>query len=566
MLSRLVLAASLVLVSAGLCAAQTSPTLKTTRLSEGQRKSWTYVVTFSDIKSDAVATVDVELASSVAVTADAPNQAAELSRPPGAIRWRITQKVAAPATTVSLTFTATTTDSLIVERQIVLIPAMRPGDLGPNFQLSADGPFLATQGNLSLCKVFLAEDDYRFEAASGKPDAEAAFACAEQLESHVTQLAKGETDVAEIFVGASIRDVDTKRRYLIRLHTLYRRVKQRNNTIRAEIDEITTEKQDASIKEARALTTKTREKISSDGGVSDTIHELMAGVGIRERLAASFDGGVSFAEAGNDTVPSGRDSTLETAGRGLIRWETEHFGDDRGSNWDFSLAGAFGFVPVMGLVSASENAAVIRNADTGLPKPFATYSQGLMWDVSPRWNVHVGDRQEFAVVARMGHTWTMSDIDVFERKVGTSPTNVTLTRLKNGVGRVTPFREIGVEIRLHTSESRDLLHHEKSYLNPAAYLGFGYRRDSRFKAGEELIGTDGDRLYFRLGLSINRIMRLPSDSKIASIQFGVDYDHSISRNVPSGLRLFIGPDINVIKLLRADTPAPPAAPASTPAK
>jgi hypothetical protein len=290
----------------------------------------------------------------------------------------------------------------------------------------------------------------------------------------------------------------------------------------------------------------------------DRIHYLMALYGLRERLAAALDSGVSLAETGDDEVRAARDTTLETQVRGLARWETEHFGDDKPKlGMDFSVGGSFGFIPIMTLVS-------VRDPQTGLlvggddtPTPFSTYFQGFTWDVAGRAHFAARGRLEPGVFLKFGHGLLLSDTDSFDRAGGAAgaKSTVVLQRLRNGTGRVSPFWEAGFEGRLYGEESMDQIHSEKTYLNPALHLATGYRHDSRFEQWGQLSDTNPHRMFLRMAVSFNRFVNRVIEGEkpnVFSFQFGVDYDRSLSKNVPSSVRFFFGPDANLIKMLKPD--------------
>jgi hypothetical protein len=228
------------------------------------------------------------------------------------------------------------------------------------------------------------------------------------------------------------------------------------------------------------------------------VHRLMSIYGLRERIAAALDTGVSWAEAGDDEVRSARDTHFETQGRGLMRWESEHFGDDKPIlGMDFSVGGTFGFIPVMTLVSVTDptTGTVIGGKDT--PTPFATYFQGMLWDVTGRAHLGSKGRIEPAFLLRYGHTMLFSDTDSFERSgAANDRQTVIMQRLRNGTGRVARVWEAGLEARMYDGESMDLIPSEKSYLNPALQVSFGYKNDKRFQEWLECA------LFFALLLSV----------------------------------------------------------------
>ena len=106
-------------------------------------------------------------------------------------------------------------------------------------------------------------------------------------------------------------------------------------------------------------------------------------------------------------------------------------------------------------------------------------------------------------MARFGQTILTSDTESYERSAAANPETVVLRRLEGPTGRAARFWETGGELRVYNAEYMDLIHHEKSYLNPAIYLSSGYRNDRRFAEWGELHGTNPHRLFVRFAISFN---------------------------------------------------------------
>jgi hypothetical protein len=380
----------------------------------------------------------------------------------------------------------------------------------------------------------------------GQPKAEqdhnrkAARDCANMLVEHLGRLdAKLTGDVVEVSVAGELRALpfagaqwfatkDNIRRYLMRLHRTYRNLKE------------TLGKEDS-------------EKLDSIREADELVHRLMARYELRERIGTAIDTGVTWAETGNDAVKPARDAKLETKGRGLLRWETEHFGDDSpwGGFLDGSLGGSFGFAPVMTLVGVLDPATNNPVTSGGKPAAYATHYQGFTWDVVGRVQFPGRvNRSEPGAFLRYGHTLLLSDTDSLERSGAESQkTTVVLQRLRNATGRVARFWETGFEARLYEQESMDQIHHEKSYTTPALYAAAGYRNDSRFLPAGDLERTNPHRAFFRLAISFNRLVKGKQEGEKpskASFQFGVDYERSLSGRVPNSIRFFFGPDLSLL--------------------
>jgi hypothetical protein len=278
----------------------------------------------------------------------------------------------------------------------------------------------------------------------------------------------------------------------------------------------------------------------------------MARYELRERIGTAIDAGVTWAETGNDQVRPARDAKFETKGKGLLRWESEHFSDDSpvGGHMDFSVGGSFGFTPVMTLVSVLDPGSRAPIGGVEKPTPFATYFQGFTWDIAGRAHLTRAARSEPAFFARYGHTLLLADSDSFERSGAASQNKtVVMERLRNTTGRVARFWETGLEARMYEQESMDQIHHEKSYITPALHAAIGYRNDSRFQPGEQLTDTTPHRVFFRLAISFNRMVKGKAEGEKpskASFQFGVDYERPASGRAPGGIRFFFGPDLSLL--------------------
>lgn len=114
----------------------------------------------------------------------------------------------------------------------------------------------------------------------------------------------------------------------------------------------------------------------------------MAAQGLQAPFAAMLDTGASFSATGNNEVPDARDTT-DTEVRGVIRWESKHFLDDRGRNWDWSFGGQIGFNPKLTMVQvkrvAGDGSGVAGTAVT--PNPQVMFWQAFWWDFGPRINI-----------------------------------------------------------------------------------------------------------------------------------------------------------------------------------
>lgn len=278
---------------------------------------------------------------------------------------------------------------------------------------------------------------------------------------------------------------------------------------------------------------------------AELVHEVMARLGVYDSIAGAIDVGVSWAEFGDDRVLPARLTRYEAQGRGLLRWESVHIGDDSPllRFIDGSIAGTFGFAPVATLVRFAEP------RDTTDPTTLmATYFQGLTWNLTGRTNFQMAKRMEPALVGAYGHTWLLSDTDAIPQSQG-SPRIVA--RARNGSGRLARVWELGGELRMFDSEL-DIAHHEKSYLNPSLAIAVGLRSDQRFRPGQELEAfpvVAPARWFLRTTVNLNRLQTraVGQQPKTSSIQFGIDFEAPRdSDRLPAAIRFFLGGDLAVM--------------------
>jgi hypothetical protein len=278
------------------------------------------------------------------------------------------------------------------------------------------------------------------------------------------------------------------------------------------------------------------------------VQREMLSEGMFEPFAAHLDTAAELTDTGTGNVPSATGS-LQPQAKGLISWESAHFGETH--SLDFSFGGQFGYAPVLALVNLTSSGTALP------PNARPMFLQGFVWGIRPQINWHVGefhDNQvsaEIAVFGGLGQTILTSTVSSFKQ----SDKTVNATTVSNNVGNGAPFLETGLQLRLYNADFKTV-HRDKSYLAPAFLLEGGFKSDGRFKAEGDLAGYDSPRSrgFVRFLVSLNKVTnaRGTTDPKEPfSVDFGVDHEMPLSeQRVPASTRIIVRGSLDVLKLLK----------------
>ena len=277
-----------------------------------------------------------------------------------------------------------------------------------------------------------------------------------------------------------------------------------------------------------------------------------------EPFAANLDTAAEITDTGTGNVPSATGS-LQPQAKGIITWESAHFGsDDTGQTsqkLDFSFGGQFGYAPVYTLVNLTNSAAAALT-----PKARPMFQQGFIWTIRPQFNIHLPSvvnnalSEELAPFGEIGQTILTSPVTSFKQSNDT----ITATIVSNNVGNGALFFESGLQYRLYNAKLEDV-HRNKGFLNPAFLLESGFKVDNRFKAEGDLAGYDSprNRAFVRFLVSLNKVGKTlgtdePKES--FSVDFGVTHEIPMSDSrVPASTRIIIRGSLDVMKLLKGQS-------------
>jgi hypothetical protein len=282
--------------------------------------------------------------------------------------------------------------------------------------------------------------------------------------------------------------------------------------------------------------------------VKSRLQREMQSQGLFEPFAANLDTAAELTDTGTGNVPSATGS-LQPQAKGLITWESAHFGD--GHKIDFSFGGHFGYAPLYTLVNLTSSGSALP------PHARPMFQQGFVWSMRPQINFRTGDfhdgqlSSEFAIFGTVGQTILTSTVSSFKQ----SDNTINATTVANNVGNGAPFLETGVQFRLYNTDLTTV-HRDKSYLSPAFFVEGGFKSDGRFKAEGDLAGYDSprDRAFFRFLVSINKVTNARGTTEPKepfSVDFGIDHELPISESrVPGATRIIIRGSLDVVKLLK----------------
>jgi hypothetical protein len=290
--------------------------------------------------------------------------------------------------------------------------------------------------------------------------------------------------------------------------------------------------------------------------LSQTLHERLTEHELLRSFSAELVTGFSFTALGAQTAsaPTSVDvSQLDSQSAqvtGFVSWETLHFfsATQRGPRPDVSVFGTIGFRPTLTLVDIPDT-----NHAGATIGPFGTFQQAFAWDSGVKINWKLGDLTEHGPFVRYGQT-ILTSIDTL---LGNAGQSVIGTQARNVTGRAEGKLDVGYKVNLF-DDSLDLVHIDKSSLNPMFFGAFGVKHDSRFKGQGVLASFDDPewRLFYTIAVDALNIVKPGSKDKPFSLMVQVDYETALkqpaSGYVPSATRVFIQGTTDLIKVFQGN--------------
>jgi hypothetical protein len=283
-------------------------------------------------------------------------------------------------------------------------------------------------------------------------------------------------------------------------------------------------------------------------------HRVLSRSDLYEPIGAVLRGGYSLADPGDEAgSPFVRnDLATEHSAAFFVEFESKHYRDEE--SWlDYSYGGRTGFLPLMTIVAKRPEAA--GSATPPPPALLPSFQNGYAWSLNGRANVHLRIQSELSGFVRIGQG-RLGSLTV---TLGEGENAKVADTVRNEVGRWAWSREAGVEFRAYRQDLDDA-HLQKEFLLPMFSLSTGLRWDERFRnTGPLKAFTSADeRWFFRFSVNLVKVVdsRIEgAQAKPYALRVSVDHDHARGDSgVPSGTRLFLEADANLLKLLKPGAP------------
>jgi hypothetical protein len=341
----------------------------------------------------------------------------------------------------------------------------------------------------------------------------------------------------------SARAVRDLPRLLIRAHVAYKDLKSEVSRT------MSTRRRDASQPQPDLVAL---ERALAD--LAETEHRVLSRNDLYEPIGAVLRGGYSLADPG-DNVGGGferGDLKAEHTAAMFVEFESKHFRDEE-SRVDYSYGGRTGFLPLMAVVARRPEPAAAGTAAAATPQPslLPAFQNGFAWSLNGRASIQLPGESEFSGVVRAGQ----GRLDSLTVKLGEGEGAKLADVVRNGVGRWAWSHEAGVEFRAYRQDLA-AAHLQKEFLLPMFSLSTGLRWDERLKdVGSAGASASADeRWFFRFTVNLVKVVdsRLEgAQAKPFALRVSVDHDHARrASTVPSGTRLFLEADANLLKLLK----------------
>jgi hypothetical protein len=351
-------------------------------------------------------------------------------------------------------------------------------------------------------------------------------------------------------------------RFISRSHSLFIRyeklashaVNDRNGPLYVgDRDPITSPEDQKKVDEASALQV-------SLSALADVLKELLSRRQLLEPFAAALiTGGVlTNSSPVTSEQPDNDEQTILTH----VVWESPHFGQHHDGPLDFSFGGRLGFQPAFTLLTTRED----RRPETS-DEVEADYQQAFIWDANVRLNVQLKDSLttggEASLVARLGQVNLLDSATLTHRGADST------LAFDLSAGQAELFWEIGARYALF-SNPLDIVHADKTTINPLFEFEALYRRDSRFKefAGAETTGrkrvtfdSPEDRLVLRFFVDALHVVDRRSEAEepqTFTLGFGVEYERGWKgkTTIPAGTKILLRGDFDLLRALKGGDAEP----------
>ncbi len=294
--------------------------------------------------------------------------------------------------------------------------------------------------------------------------------------------------------------------------------------------------------------------VTAFNGLAEQLQDVLARHGLTQPFAATLVTAFALTSAGgaatepaaspNGTAAGGTGSgDTSTEAAGFVNWQSIHFYAAPDRPFDVSVAGTFGFQPVLAIVQPAPDQAGSPGQGDGLTTKF---QQAFVWSVAAQPNWRVADLAEVSVFGRVGQSILSAATTLNQN---TTPPTVDVA--PSGGSRAELFTEFGAGISIY-GRSLELLHLNRGLLTPMFAFSAGLRRDNRFTVARDLlrIASPEQRVFLRVQVDGLQLENRGAADKPFTIGLSVDFDgplHQAGTALPSGTRILIRGDLNLFK-------------------
>lgn len=272
------------------------------------------------------------------------------------------------------------------------------------------------------------------------------------------------------------------------------------------------------------------------------LHGLLDLAGLARPFSASLVSSAVLAEAAADGSPEKTSSASA-----LLVWESEHMNVDS-DTYEFAVRGRVGIQPAFTLVredAASEARGV--------------YQDAFLWDMAVRASLPFMNSprksNEYAFFGRVGQTGLLNDgVTLLDR----GRESVLAIPISNGTSATQWFFEAGVDVSIFRGPL-EFIHAEGSATAPVFYLSLAWRKDSRFRARDDLAAFVRPAERFVAAFSIDALSVVDRRGETESprtftLGFGVEYEQAWeradpTRTIPPGTKIVIKGDIDILRAI-----------------
>ena len=287
-------------------------------------------------------------------------------------------------------------------------------------------------------------------------------------------------------------------------------------------------------------------------------HAALEGHGLRSPLTAMLFTGAAFgdtpAKTGTSTDAKKAESN-KVAPSAAVLFESPHFNDDEHPLFHYAFGGRIGFQQIMTMMKPTGEG-VPANAT-----PVGEYKDGLLWNFGASVYSSTTGRSEAYVRVSTGGT----RVGDFRTVVtGENGQGFISNPVDNDTSQTAPRWEVGFGWNYY-GVPMELIHLEKSLLNPLFSTYVMRRHDERYKKRGDLAAFNNPELRWVYGFSVNLKSFLRSDgvavaaSKPNTFDFGFAVEREIARGsgltIPSNTRYVIRGEMNLLRAFAGTKPS-----------